>query len=100
MRLRICFALVSVLTTAVLATAQGTPPTKDAKAKADQRPFDEKADAKSALQTALQRAKKDNRRVLIEWGDNSSDWYVLLHKSFNTDAGLSRKRLYEFELIR
>jgi thiol-disulfide isomerase/thioredoxin len=88
-----------VLATAVLAAAQGIPPAKDAKATAGQRPFDEKTDAKAALQTALQRAKKDNRRVLIEWGDNSSEWSVLLHKSFSADAGLRRKRLYEYELI-
>ena len=99
MRLRICLMLISVLTTAVLAGAQGTPPAKDSKAKAEQGPFDEKADAKAALQTALQRAKKDNRRVLIEWGHNANDGCVLLHKSFKTHAGLSRKRLYEFELI-
>jgi len=75
------------------------PPAQDAKVTAGQRPFDERADSTAALQMALQRAKKDNRRVLIEWGDNSSDWCVLLHKSFNADAGLRRKRLYEYELI-
>src|SRR5438309_1206587 len=99
MKKKICATLVAVLTAAVFATAQGIPPAKDPKAKADQQPFNEKADAKAVLQTALQRAKKDNRRVLIEWGDNSSEWCVLLHKSFTTDAGLRRKRLYEYELI-
>ena len=97
MRWMICLTLVSVLTAAGLATAQGDPPAKDSKAKADQRPFAEKADAKAALQAALQRAKKDNRRVLIEWGDNSSDWWV--NKSFANNAELRRKRLYEYELI-
>ena len=99
MRLKICFTLVTVLMAGALATAQENPPAKDSKAKLDQRPFNEMADAKAVLQTALQRAKKDNRRVLIEWGDNSSEWCVLLHGSFNLDAGLSRKRLYEYELI-
>jgi len=91
---------VSSTTTATgLAAAQGDPPAKDLKVKADQRPFDEKADAKAVLQAALQGAKKDNRRVLIEWGDNSSDWCILLHKSFTSNAELRRKRLYEYELI-
>jgi thiol-disulfide isomerase/thioredoxin len=97
MRLRICLTLVSALTVAILAAAQENAPAKDAKA--DQRPFDEEADAKKALQTALQRAKKDNRRVLIEWGDSTNDWCVLLHKSFTAEAGLHKKRLYEYELI-
>jgi thioredoxin-related protein len=99
MRPRICVTLLSVLMAVVLTTAQGNTPAKDSKGKADQGPFDEKADAKAVLQTALQRAKKDNRRVLIEWGTNSSDWSVLLHKSFATDAEIRRKRLYEYELI-
>ncbi len=99
MRWTICVTLASVLMATGLATGQGDPPAKDSKAKPDQRPFDEKADAKAVLQAALQRAKKDNRRVLIEWGDNSSDWCVLVHKSFTTNAELRRKRLYEYELI-
>ncbi len=70
--------LVSLLTSAAVAVAQGNPPAKDSKVKAEQRPFDEKVDAKAVLQTALQRAKKDNRRVLIAWGDNANEWCVLI----------------------
>src|SRR6476620_2942734 len=61
--------------------------------------FDEKADAKSALQKALARAKKNNRRVLIHWGADTSEWCVALDKSFATDAALRRKRLYEYEWV-
>lgn len=99
MRWRIGWTLVSVLTAAVLVAAQGNPPGKVAKPKAAPPPFDEKADAKADLHAALQRAKKDNRRVLIAWGDHANEWCVLLHKSFTTDAALRRKRLYEYELI-
>src|SRR5262245_52656304 len=92
MRYRILFTLLSLLTAATLAMAQGEP-AKNAK------PFDDKADASAALKTALQRAKKDNRRVLILWGDNANEECVLLNKSFTTDAGLRRKKLYEYDLV-
>jgi hypothetical protein len=32
--------------------------------------YDEKADAKAQIEDALKTAKRDNRRVLIQWGAN------------------------------
>ncbi len=90
MRSLICLTLASLLMTPVLAFAQ---------AKTEPSPFDANADAKADLHKALERAKKNNRRVLVHWGDNASDWSVLLHKTFTTDAGLRKKRLYEYEWI-
>jgi thioredoxin-related protein len=92
---RICLTLVLVLALAVLPAAAGDPPAKGA----DKGPYNEKADAKAELQAALQRAKKDNRQVLIQWGGNWCEWCVLLHKKFTTDPELRRKLLYEYELI-
>ena len=62
MRLNICLTLASVLMTAALAAAQGEPPAKDPKAKTDQRPLDEKADAKAALEKLLAEQKKENEK--------------------------------------
>src|SRR5262249_33777364 len=93
---RMRLTLVLVLAAAVLPTTDGFP--QDPKGK-DQKPYNEKADAKADLQAALKHAKKDNRRVLIQWGGNWCDWCVLLHKKFSTDAGLRRELLYEYDLV-
>jgi thioredoxin-related protein len=97
---RICLALVVAGALLVFPAAGGDPPAKDAKGKtADKGPYNEKADAKADLQAALQRAKKDNRHVLIQWGGNWCSWCVLLHKKFTTDAELRRKLLYEYDVV-
>jgi thioredoxin-related protein len=71
---------------------------KDAKP-AKVRPYNEKADAAADIQAALGHAKKENRRVLIQWGGNWCSWCVLLHECFTTDAELRRKLLYEYEVV-
>jgi thioredoxin-related protein len=91
---RICVTLALGLALAVLPAAAAQPG-KDA----DKGPYNEKADAKADVQAALQRAQKDNRRVLIQWGGNWCSWCVLLHQKFTTDQELRRKLLYEYELV-
>jgi thioredoxin-related protein len=98
MRRLMCLSILSLLSAAVFGLAQEQP-SKASKGKAEPPPFSEKADAKAELQKALQRAKKNNRRVLIFWGEDSSESCALLHKTLTTDAGLRRKRLYEYESI-
>jgi thioredoxin-related protein len=85
--------LVLVWSLAVLPTTAQPPKGTD------KQPYNEKADAKADVQAALQRAKKDNRRVLIQWGGNWCEWCVLLHKKFTTDPELRRKLLYEYDLV-
>jgi thioredoxin-related protein len=89
----------TIVTLLFLFTARSVLTQDVAQGKVEPRVFDDKTDAKSELQMALARAKKNNRRVLIHWGEESSEWCAILHKAFNTDAKLRRQRLYEFEWI-
>jgi len=61
--------------------------------------YDTKADAKEQIQTALRNARKENRRVLIQWGGNWCSWCLLLHKRFRTDPTLARELLYEYDVV-
>lgn len=61
--------------------------------------YDEAADAKQQIAKALARAKKENRRVLVQWGANWCGWCHLLHEKFASDRDLSKELLYEYELV-
>jgi thioredoxin-related protein len=93
MRFTVPAALVALLAIAILPAAGGDPPAKDKPL------FNEKADAKADVQAAVQKAAKDNRRVLIEWGSNGSDASVLLRRKLIKETELSRKLLYEYVVV-
>ncbi len=61
--------------------------------------YDESADAKTQIADAVAKAKKENRRVLIQWGANWCSWCHLLHNTFQTDARIRRNLLYEYDLV-
>ena len=61
--------------------------------------YDETADAKLEIATALAEAKKENKRVLIQWGANWCGWCVKLHGLFKEDKKIARKLLYEYEVV-
>ena len=61
--------------------------------------YDEKADAKAQIQAALAKAKKENRRVLIEWGANWCSWCILLHDAFQKTPDLHRILSYEYDVV-
>jgi thiol-disulfide isomerase/thioredoxin len=61
--------------------------------------YDEKADAKADLAAALAAAKRENRRVLIQWGANWCPWCVALHHRFKSDQTVARKIFYEYDLV-
>jgi thiol:disulfide interchange protein len=61
--------------------------------------YDEKADARADVQAALARAKKENRRVLIQWGANWCGWCKLLHGTMATDQTLRQKLSYEYDVV-
>lgn len=67
--------------------------------KADPPVYDESADARKDIAAALARAKKENRRVLIQWGANWCGWCKLLHAKLKTDGGLSKKLQYEYDVV-
>lgn len=61
--------------------------------------YDEKADAKQQIAAALKSAKKENRRVLIQWGFNTCHWCQLMHKTFTTDRAIMKELQYEYDLV-
>ncbi len=61
--------------------------------------YDESADAAADIAAALAVAKKENTRVLIQWGANWCGWCKLLHQLFNENRDISRKILYEYEVV-
>src|ERR1700733_10174397 len=61
--------------------------------------YDEKADAKALIDAALVSAKRENRRVLIQWGGNWCSWCLLLHERFHSDKDLAKTLRYEYDVV-
>jgi len=61
--------------------------------------YDEQADAKAQIAAALASAKKENRRVLIQWGANWCGWCRLLHDTFQSNAQIKKELLYEYDVV-
>src|SRR5207247_11322608 len=71
----------------------------DVKALEKRKVYDENADAKQQIAAALTKAKKDNKRVLIQWGGNWCPWCIKLHNLYKSDKDIARKLLYEYEVV-
>ncbi len=85
---------------AVAASATEQDPDEKARSKPERKPvYDEKADASQQISAALAKAKKENRRVLIQWGANWCGWCHLLHDCFLTNGEVRRKLMYEYDLV-
>lgn len=92
------FASLSALALPTIAVREDPAPVQK---KADAPPvYDEQADARADVRAALARAKKDNKRVLIQWGANWCSWCKLLHNTMRQDGGLAQELLYEYEIVR
>jgi len=61
--------------------------------------YDEAADAKQQIAAALAKAKRENQRVLIQWGGNWCPWCIRLHATMTSDPRLQRELLYEYQLV-
>lgn len=61
--------------------------------------YDEKADAKKQIADALAVAKRENQRVLIQWGGNWCTWCIALHHLYETDRAVSNKLMYEYQVV-
>ena len=61
--------------------------------------YDEKADARKQIAAALAKAKKENKRVLVQWGGNWCPWCIRLHELFKADKKIARELLYEYEVV-
>lgn len=61
--------------------------------------YDTKADGAKQIAEALAIAKRDNKRVLLQFGANWCAWCHRLHDLFSTDPAIARKLLYEYVLV-
>lgn len=102
--MRALLAVAVGLVVGVPALAQdvtATPLSPSAKSQPKPAPiYDEKADAAKDIEAALAKAKKENQRVLIQWGANWCHWCTLLHGTFQKDQKVSRKLMYEYVVVR
>lgn len=77
-------------------TAPGAQPEKLPPAKPV---YDESADAKVQIAAAVARAKKENRRVLIQWGGNWCPWCIRLHELYRSDRDIAKTLMYEYDVV-
>ena len=61
--------------------------------------YDESADGKAQIARALLEAKRDNKRVLLQWGGNWCSWCIHLHRLMTSDANISRTLTDEYEVV-
>lgn len=80
--------------TLLAGTASPEPPKPGAK-----KVYDESADAEKDIAAALVRAKRDHKRVLIQWGANWCGWCIKLHRTFEQDPEIAKALLYEYEVV-
>lgn len=85
---------------AATATAPAAAPAQEA-VTAKQKPniYDEKADAKQLVARAVDRAHRDNSRVLVMFGGNWCGWCHKLHGTLKSDAKLAKMMLDEYQLV-
>lgn len=61
--------------------------------------YDTKADGSKQIADALATAKRDNKRVILQFGANWCIWCHRLHDLFENDSLIARKLLYEYVLV-
>lgn len=79
--------------------APTAPATKVAAKKQETPVYDEKADAREQVKQALAKAKKENQRVLIQWGANWCGWCKWLAATMKSDREVSHELLYEYQVV-
>jgi len=85
---------------AVSNLTRGDDAPKAKKAEEAKKPvYDEKANAKELIDSAVVAAKRENRRVLIQWGGNWCSWCLLLHERFKSDKDLAKTLRYEYDVV-
>ncbi len=101
-RLPLLFVLLAAIAVAQTPPTESRPATSTAAKPAKPKPptYDEAADAAADIRAALARAKKDNKRVLVQWGANWCGWCVVLADGMKSDPKIAREMLYEYELVK
>jgi protein disulfide-isomerase len=62
--------------------------------------YDEKTDAAKDIVKARERAKKDNRRVLVMWGENRCEFCAYLNEMMTTDPMIRQLIETEYEWVK
>lgn len=62
--------------------------------------YDEAAIGSEQISAALSKAKKENRRVLVQWGANWCGWCVLLAGLQKSDGAISKELRYEYDVVK
>ena len=76
-------------------SAVGTPPPAGSRNDL----YDKTADGEKQIADALIRAKRDNKRVLIQFGANWCGWCHKLHDLFENNRKVAKTLQYEYELV-
>ena len=95
----ICLFFFSQNSSAYSPIKDGTPDSQEKQKTEKTLVYDEKADAVMDIAAAVAHAKKENKRVLIQWGANWCGWCTLLHDLYKSDKKISRKLLYEYDVV-
>ncbi len=102
-RTRIAWFIALPMLAAAPASAQGDAAgEQDAKQETKKKRadiYDEAADARADIAAAVARAKKENKRVLVQWGANWCGWCHLLTEHLAQDKDARLKILYEYEVV-
>ncbi len=61
--------------------------------------YDESADAAAQIAEALATAKKENKRVLLQFGANWCGWCHRLHKLFQTNKAIAAKLKADYLVV-
>jgi thiol-disulfide isomerase/thioredoxin len=86
----------SALDPARSALDDGTKPAQEKKPVAI---YDENADVKELIRAAEARAKRENRRVLVQWGGNWCVWCRRLHELCSNDRSIAKELFYEYDIV-
>jgi thioredoxin-related protein len=97
MKKLICLVAILVFS-AGLTRGDDEPKAKPA-TEAKKQVYDPKANAKDLIDAAVTSAKRENRRVLIQWGGNWCSWCLLLHERCRSDKDLAKTLRYEYDVV-
>jgi thioredoxin-related protein len=61
--------------------------------------YDPAADAKAQIAAAVEKAKRENQRLLLMFGGNWCPWCHKLHELFASDKDIAKTLLYEYQLV-
>lgn len=80
------------------ARAEDPAPKKDA-SKQETPAYDEKAIGSEQIAAALIRAKRENRRVLVQWGANWCGWCIKLDGLYKSNNAIAMKLRDEYDVV-